>query len=213
MKIIICAGGVAPSENLLLAELNEPQETVIIAADGGANYLYNYRIIPQYLIGDEDSITLEALAFMVQKKVNKKYYPPTKDFTDGHLAFDLALTLNPDSITILGGTLGHRIDHLLGIFGLLNLALEHKIPTILKDDHQAITLHDHDFSICYPKGSKFSLQAYSDHVEELSIQNAKFPLNSYRLTLGTDLTIANETTDTPTKITFTNGKLLLFLYN
>ena len=213
MKVIICAGGIAPSQKLLLTELNCNEETIVIAADGGANYLYNYRIIPHYLIGDEDSITPTALDFMLQNKVIRKRYPSNKDFTDGRLAFDLAFTLQPDSITIFGGTLGARLDHLLGIFGLLNLALIRKIPTKLKDDYQTVMLYDRNFTIQQPSGSKFSLQAYSDKVTNLTIKEAKFPLNSYLLTLGSDLTIANETADTPTKITFDNGKILLFLYN
>lgn len=61
MKAIIVSGGSAPSRKLIEEEIDE--DSILICADGGANCLYEYKIIPDYLIGDFDSIDKNVLTF------------------------------------------------------------------------------------------------------------------------------------------------------
>ncbi len=44
-------------------------QPLFISADGASNKLYKWKIIPDYIIGDLDSITPEALAYFKKQKV------------------------------------------------------------------------------------------------------------------------------------------------
>ena len=60
MNVLIIAGGNPPSSELLKSEIAKCN--YIICADKGAECLYYNNIIPDYLLGDFDSIDKNILA-------------------------------------------------------------------------------------------------------------------------------------------------------
>ncbi len=92
MKIIIIAGGTPPSKKLLTKEITK--NSIIIAADSGADCLWKYKIIPDYLIGDFDSIDKKALKFFKDKKVTIETFPVEKNLTDAEIALEKAIKLD-----------------------------------------------------------------------------------------------------------------------
>ena len=62
----------------------------IIGADGGCNHLYKMNIIPNYIIGDLDSINEELISYYKNKNVIFEKYPTHKDETDSEICIDLA---------------------------------------------------------------------------------------------------------------------------
>lgn len=207
-KIVIIAGGIPPSKQLLLKEITK--NSIIIAADGGANCLWKYKIVPNYLVGDWDSISGPIIKPWERKNVAIETYPQEKDQTDGKLALKKAISLNAKTVTLLGCT-GGRIDHLLGALGLLNQCSELNIKASLKDDLQTIFLIKESAVINGQTRQIFSLQAYGETVNNLSISGAKYPLKNYNLSVGDSLTISNEFKDRKVNIQFTSGKLLLII--
>lgn len=81
----------------------------IIAADGGANHCAYLDIIPDYVIGDLDSIEPLLLQNLKKAGVTIEKYPRRKNATDLEIAMDLALEGGARYIS-LAGVLGKRWD-------------------------------------------------------------------------------------------------------
>lgn len=207
LKITIVSGGKAPSLELLKSEINS--SNILICADSGGNCLYKYNIVPDYLMGDFDSIDKNALDYLKNSGVTIEKYPARKNFTDTELVFNKALELKADEIVFLGCT-GTRIDHVVGNIGMLKKCLNHGIKAYIKDENNSIELIDKPLTIKGDKGEIFSLCAYCDLVKKLSIVGAKYKLDNYDLKLGDSRTISNEFLDSDVKLLFEKGNILLF---
>lgn len=208
MKAIIIGGGKAPSIDLLTKEMQEA--SYIICADSGADCLYKYDIMPDYILGDMDSINKKAFSYFKEKGVNMDQYPKDKDFTDALITLNKAIELNADTIAFLGCT-GNRIDHILGNLGLLEICLKKHVKAYIKDENNTIFLTDKDIVLKPQKPSYFSLQAYGSNVEGVTLRNAKFPLEDYTLKMGDTLTTSNEFTDKDLYICFKKGILIIII--
>lgn len=208
MKIVIVSGGEAPSYELIEKELEN--SSFLICADSGGNCLYKYNILPNYLMGDFDSINRKALEFFQRSsKCCIETYPTDKNFTDTELVLNKALELGGTEIVLLGCT-GTRIDHLMGNMGMLLKCLKLNINAFIKDDHNCIQIVDKPIKIKGKKGATFSLHCYGESVENLSIKGAKYKLQEYFLKIGDPRTISNEFLDEEVEISFTSGNLMVF---
>lgn len=208
MKIVIVSGGDSPSYELIREELKD--SSFLICADSGGECLYKYNIIPDYLMGDFDSISREALDFFsTQENCVIDTYPKDKDFTDTELVLNKAVQLGANEIVFLGCT-GTRIDHLMGNIGMLLRCLKLNIKAYIKDNNNIIEIADKPIRIKKEKGTTFSVQAYCDKVKDLNIRGAKFELEHYDLTLGDPRTISNEFLNKDVDIDFKSGILLIF---
>lgn len=206
MKVLIVSGGKSPSKGLV--EEEQKDSDCIICADSGANCLYDYGIIPDYLLGDFDSINKEAYKYFLSMECSRIEYPVEKDYTDTQLALYKAIELGADEIVFLGCT-GTRIDHVLGNLGLLKICLRRGIKGSMRDDNCNIFLIDKECEIKGNEGEIFSVQAYCDVVKGLSIDGGKYPLKEYDLELGDPITISNKFINDKVKITFQSGTLLV----
>lgn len=206
MKIVIVSGGVPPSKELLLKELFH--SSYLVCADSGANCLFNYGIVPHYLMGDFDSINKDVYKYFIEKECNIETFKRDKDYTDTKLALLKAIELGASEIVFLGCT-GNRIDHTLGNLCLLKECLKLNIKCILKDDKNSVEISNKPLKINAKLGQYFSLQAYSECVKDLTISGAKFELIDYDLKIGDPLTISNEFLDCDVEINFSSGELLI----
>src|SRR5690554_5382413 len=105
MKCLILANG---SYGPLEYYQQQLTADIILCADGGANYAYLMELIPDYIIGDMDSINSEVREFYLQKEVVFKKFPRQKDFTDTQLVISFAEDLGASEIVFFG-TLGNRL--------------------------------------------------------------------------------------------------------
>lgn len=208
MKIVIVSGGTPPSYELIREELKD--SSFLICADSGGECLHKYNIVPNFLMGDFDSISREALEFFrAQENCIVDTYPKDKDFTDTELVLNKAIDLGANEIVFLGCT-GTRIDHLMGNVGMLLRCLKINVKAYIKDNNNIIEITDKPIRIKKEKGTTFSLQAYCNKIEDLNIRGAKFELNHYDLTLGDPRTISNEFLNKDIDINFKSGILLIF---
>jgi thiamine pyrophosphokinase len=206
MKVVIVSGGNPPSLELLKEELMEP--SILIGVDSGANCLFQYDIIPDYLIGDFDSIKPEALSFFNASNSIVEKHPIEKDDTDTQLALLKAAELNATTIVFLGCT-GSRLDHTFGNLGLLLQCINFGMQAYIRDDKNTIWLTDKSFDISGKTSEYFSVLAYGSDVNNLTIEGAKYNLNNYILKLGSSLTISNEFVKNKVKISFSSGILMI----
>lgn len=115
-KAIIIGNGYSPK----IKEIRRLQKigfNDIICADGAANQLKKLNIIPQYIIGDLDSITTETFSFF-KEKVNKIVKLKDQESTDIEKSLNQAIRLKYKEIILLS-CIGDRLDHSLGNISIL----------------------------------------------------------------------------------------------
>ena len=109
---IIANGHFDGDENLL----ERYKDSYIIAVDGGLNYCYKAKVIPDKIVGDLDSVNRKILEKFTH--VETLLLPHDKDVTDLEAALNL-VDFSKTKKVILLAALGGRIDHCLGNLVLL----------------------------------------------------------------------------------------------
>ncbi|WP_154826450.1 thiamine diphosphokinase [Clostridium butyricum] len=206
MKAIIVTGGNKPSKKLLNSYIKSGD--LIIGADKGSEYLYDYEIMPNIILGDFDSISQEKLKKIEEKQVEIIKFPPEKDYTDTEIAIMEAIKRGADTIYLFGG-LGTRADHSLGNIGLLLTTKNKGARLLIVDDHNKMYLADKNMSLNGSQGEIISFHALSDVVKGFEIRGAKYNLNSYDMHLLDPRAVCNEFIDTPINIKYESGELLI----
>ena len=206
MKAIIVTGGNKPSKKLLNSYIKSGD--LIIGADKGSEYLYDYEIMPNIILGDFDSISEEKLKKIEEKQVEIIKFPPEKDYTDTEIAIMEAMKRGADTIYLFGG-LGTRADHSLGNIGLLLTTKNKGARLLIVDDHNKMYLADKNMSLNGSQGEIISFHALSDVVKGFEIRGAKYNLNSYDMHLLDPRAVCNEFIDTAINIKYESGELLI----
>ena len=94
MAVVFAAAPLTPSPRTIarLAALEQPY---VVAADGGAATALAFGFQPDVVVGDLDSIAAPVLADLQRRGVPIETYPRDKDATDGQLAIERALVVQP----------------------------------------------------------------------------------------------------------------------
>ena len=190
------------------------EETVLLCADGGANYAYKYSKKPSYIIGDLDSIDNPVLEYFKTQGINIVKYNPEKDYTDFELILQKIDELEKKngfkykSINILGA-LGKRID-----LTLSNLFLMEKYPniTILSEDEE-IFYAEKSFALKNKKNFEFSIVPISENVKKLTLKGFKFETDGIDVKRESSRLVSNVICENEASIEFESGKLIVILKN
>ena len=183
----------------------------IIAGDRGLEALYQLKIIPNHVVGDFDSVSLEILEFYKkQSQIIFHTYHPEKDNTDTDIALKLAISLKSSEITIMGA-LGRRMDHAIANIHILKDALETNIPCQILDEHNRIYLINKEITLEKNRvyGKYISLIPLTSEVKDLTLTGFKYPLNNYDLPIGTSLGVSNEIVENIAQIKMKKGILIV----
>lgn len=148
-KILIIAGGNAPSEALVRRFLQE--STILCAVDSGMHVFGRISVNPDYLIGDFDSVDGEILEKVRAKGATKIQDTVDQNKTDLQKALDFLDDLYPDADINILGALGGRMDHMLGnILSLMPFQSPSRIA--LYDEENEIRLLDDCYSFSGAEG-------------------------------------------------------------
>jgi len=151
LNILIVANG--SIENYSFYKNLIKKSDIIICADGGANTAVKLDIIPDYIIGDLDSIKHDVLEYYKEKSEIIKDVNQNK--TDFELALELAESKNPKNITIIGA-IGKRIDHTFAnILSLIKI--KKGIKAKIVDHHNTIELVDNNTEVIGKKNEIVSI--------------------------------------------------------
>lgn len=184
----------------------------IICADGGAEYAYNSNILPDFLIGDFDSINPDILEFFKLKKIKIIKYPAEKDYTDTELCVKKALELHCSTISILAG-IGDRIDHSLGNIGLLHMIYEKGSKGYILSDKSDIYLCTDKVLLKGNKGDTVSLIPYSGNAKGVTTSGLKYSLSDAVVYFGSPVGISNLMTDNICTVSIKSGEILVIKQN
>lgn len=212
MDVLIVSGGTEPSKELLLKYKNKA--SFIIGVDKGCNVLYKYNITPNLIVGDFDSGDLKVVEYFKNTGIEVRKYSIHKDYTDTHLAYNIAKELGDVKKIYLLGATGTRFDHSLGNLGLFLNSLEDEIYLEIVDDNNIMFIVDKKTTIKNRKNKVLSFHGLSDEVKNFTIKNAKYELERYNLKLLEPRAICNEFLDgEDVQIDFDSGKILVMLTN
>ncbi len=178
MKILIVTGGKIDLD-FALAFLNDNKFDCVIAADKGMELLSRVNIIPDYLVGDFDSVSEDVLDRARNNTGKVIKFNPVKDFTDTEAAVRLAIELNATEIIILGAT-GSRLDHVLANISTLMIAFHEDIQAYILDEYNKIRLISKNTEIKRTEAysDTISLIPYTDSVEGITLTGFYYPLEN-----------------------------------
>lgn len=209
MKALIVGGGTSPSVTLLKKQYQDAD--IVIAADSGANHLIAAGLLPQIVIGDMDSISVDTLKNLQEhQSVEMIRHQVMKDETDMDLCMRTAVLRGATEIVLLAAT-GSRWDHSLGNMMLMVHFIQAGIQVSMMNDHNLAYSTMKSISVGQYADRYLSLIAITPEVRNLRISGVAYPLNGHHLQLGSALCLSNQITSESAEISFDSGILMVFL--
>jgi thiamine pyrophosphokinase len=192
----------------LTSRLGQLDRPFVVAADNGASTALAFGVRPDVVIGDLDSLTPATLAWLDQAGVPVERYPRDKDATDGQLAVERALKVQPSELYLLGFLGGPRLDQALA--NVLLLA-EVEIPAVLLDErNECVLVRPHaQHTWRADRGEVISLIPVSSEVTGVTTGGLRWPLETERLRLGETRGVSNEPISEKVSVTIESGLLLV----
>lgn len=209
MRVCIILNGEIKNYDYIKNIINKNNYDYIVCADGGANHSYNMGIIPDYIIGDLDSIYSEIIEFYKLKDVKFEKFPSKKNETDTEICVYLASKLNAKEIDFIGA-LGGRLDHMIANINLLyyvrNKGIYTKIISEYEDIHIAI---NEEITINGNIGDTISVIPLNGDAKGVTLENLEYPLNNYDMKFYLPLGISNVMLDEKCSVKVEQGSLII----
>ncbi len=184
---------------------------VIMAVDGGMEFMYRNHICPDILVGDFDSVNRDTLEyFRRREEIDICKLEPEKDLTDTEFAVREAIRRGARHITVIGAT-GGRLDHALANIAVLGIGLEAGVEMCILDECNRIRLIN--AAITLPKAGQYgryvSLLPYCGDVTGVTLKGMKYPLDNFTMKAFHTIGVSNEIVDDKAEISLSSGCLLV----
>jgi thiamine pyrophosphokinase len=181
---------------------------LVVAADGGANWLARMGIRPDLVVGDLDSIDAGLLRSLEEAGSTVERHPAEKDASDGELAVRAAWARGAREVSVVGG-LGARPDHELSNVGLL--AADRPAGSDLRLVRGSTTVRlirpGNQWLGSGIAGDTVSLVPYPQ-AAGITTGGLRYPLRGEELAAGTSRGLSNEVIEPPATVTVEEGLLL-----
>lgn len=194
-----------------VCDISLSPEDLVIAADGGFDYLEALGLRADYVLGDFDSV----LSYELPSDCIR--YPKEKDDTDMMLAVKLGLEKGYTEFVIYGG-LGGRLDHTLANIQVLTYLSRHGAEGTLYTSGYAIRVVS-DGTISFGKdlpentpGNLCSVFSLSDTCSSVTIHGLQYETDNITLTNAFPLGISNEFTGKKAYIHVEKGTIAVLWY-
>ncbi len=115
-KIIILAGGTCPKRRVFRFFREKLGYSVLVCADGGLRHAKKLQVIPEYIVGDFDSSTVELRE--QYKRSSQIVHITRQSDTDMEKAIKFAMKLKATHLVLMGAD-GGRLDHAIANLGYL----------------------------------------------------------------------------------------------
>lgn len=209
MKVCIFLNGEIKDYNAIKDIILKNNYDYIICADGGANHTYNMGIIPNYIIGDLDSIDKNIVDYYKNSSVDFEKFPTKKNETDSELCIYLAKKLNANKIHLIGA-LGGRIDHTIANINLLYYIKSKGIdPVIISEKEEIYIAINEELVINGEVGNIVSIIPINGDAQGVTLKNLEYPLEDHCMEFSLPLGISNVMTDNKCIIKVDDGSLLI----
>ena len=181
----------------------------VIGVDGGASRAIRLGIVPHWVIGDLDSLSVADKDALEEQGAVFCIYPPEKDYTDTQLALELAQKEGAGEIILWGGT-GDRLDHTLSnLFSAARMA-EQGIAIRFENPRVTIYLAHDRLVVPGQAGDTVSLIVLGDRAEGVTLQGFRYPLHNAALDGHWLCTLSNVIAEPNPSIQVASGVLAVF---
>lgn len=213
MIALVIANGAVAGVGLLrrIAAANPAEETLVLAADGGALVAESLGLRPDVVVGDGDSLSAADAERMRAAGTELISHPRAKEESDTELAARLAVARGATRLWIVGALGGSRFDHALANVLLLALPELAAVDAALADGLTTVRLvgapSPSSIEINGDPGDWVSLLPLTDRVAGVSTNGLAFPLHGEELVQGPTRGLSNELTGALASITVRGGRL------
>ena len=182
----------------------------IVGVDRGALKLIERDVDFHVAIGDFDSVS-ELERQLIKDNVELLLeLPADKDLTDCDAAVDYVVGQGYQQI-YLHGTTGGRFDHQFAVIGLMLKYAKLGVQIYVIDEQNKMTIlvsgmHRIEMDVAKKYISFFAVEGT---VENLTLQDVKYPLKDYDLTVDSSLCVSNEPLSSSVNVSFDLGYLLV----
>lgn len=186
-------------------------DDLVIAADGGFDYLEEIGLRADIVLGDFDSVVSYDLPSDAIR------YPKDKDDTDMMIAVKLGLEKGYKEFAIFGG-LGGRLDHTLGNIQLLTyISKQGAAGTLYCDDYAIQVVNagsivlgkDTTFNVA---GNLCSVFALDRHCHNVTIQGLKYEVTGADWYNHLPIGVSNEFTGKRAVVSCTKGSIAVLYH-
>jgi len=199
-RCIIFANGRPPKKSVINYLRKVGAET-LICADGGANFAHKLGLIPDFIIGDLDSIHSKIL-----KAFNKKSriinYKRQND-TDVEKSIKFAISKKFDEVFLVGAT-GDRLDHTFCNLGIV-IKFSEKINIKIIHEQSLLALYSGKVELKTTPGEIISLYGF-DRKTKFFSKGLKYPLDNSSLPFGEKESTSNVAVAEKVNLQIRNGK-------
>lgn len=205
MKVLIAAGGDLGDIDFI--SRNSPDWDFIIGVDSGADHLKALALKPHLLVGDFDSISPSLLRDYESLGVPIQSYPSKKDWTDTHLAVDIAIDKGASNIYIIGA-LGGRWDHsyanVMLLYGLAKKGIEAKIL----NSNNTLSISRDALDIQGRPGQIVSLLPFAGDAWIKSTKGLAYPADNLKMTMNYPIGISNVLVNSEARVEIESGWIM-----
>jgi thiamine pyrophosphokinase len=186
------------------------ENTLIIAADGGAGNCFNLKLMPDIVIGDMDSINIGIIEKLnIEHKTIKFISSSTeKDESDTQLAVDYAARRGINNILIVGA-IGDRIDHSLANLFLLSSPLYEALNIKILAGSYEIFTSNKSLNIEGEPGKTLSIFSLTPYTFFIKTSGLKYKLKNEKLFFSPVRGLSNIFLGNKAKLDIKEGTLLL----
>ena len=180
------------------------ENRIVIAADGGMEYLSEQNIVPDFIIGDMDSIGYKPSGS------NVIFLPEEKDDTDTVAALRFGIKKGCEVFVIFGGT-GGRLDHTVAnLQALVFLAEQGKRGYLVDKDNIVTALKNGTIRFDKTSDGVVSVFSASGRAEKVCIDGLKYELKDATLNSSFPIGVSNCFIGKESVISVESGVLLIF---
>jgi thiamine pyrophosphokinase len=202
-KGIILANGNPPRKQIINYLFNKGYST-LICADGGANHAYKMNLLPEFIIGDLDSISGKTHDYYKSRSTIIKL--SRQNDTDVEKAIKLAITKKIDEAVLLGVT-GDRLDHTFCNLGIVLKFFDKIRCMIIAENSILIPLSKLNIIKSIP-GETISLYGFNKKTK-ITTNGLKYPLDKTALPFGERESTSNVSISEILKINVLGGVMFL----
>lgn len=185
------------------------KDIYVVVADGGLKFLLKNGMLPDFFVGDLDSVELEGALKDILNDIPKKIVPVEKDDTDMALAVAKAYEKGYRNILLYGGCGGARISHTLANIQMMSFYAKKGCSLqMLGDGVRLEILHNASKTLSAAMKGSISVICLSDIAEGVTIQGLKYEYTG-ALTSDRTLGVSNSFVGKDAMVSVENGTLLL----
>jgi len=198
-KCIVLANGKPPHKSVITFFKKSGFDT-LMCADGGADSASRLGLTPDFIIGDLDSISKEAITIFTSTSKILQY--KRQNDTDVEKCLKFAIKNKFEEALLIGAT-GNRLDHTICNLGII-LKYFHKIKILLIAENSYLKPYKGSVSLKSIKGEIFSLYGF-DKKTKITSKGLKYPLKNIALPFGEKESTSNVSTSKSIQLKIRNG--------